>query len=96
MTDDLAQELQKTFDFFQATTSTSKIDHLLLSGGTSRVVNFDTQLKDRFGMPVEVMNPFRQIDITGTSVSAEWLTENAPNLAVAVGLAIRHVGDEAA
>jgi type IV pilus assembly protein PilM len=96
VTDDLAQELQKTFDFFQATTSTSKIDHLLLSGGTSRVVNFDSQLKDRFGMPVEVMNPFRQIDITGTSVSAEWLTENAPNLAVAVGLAIRHVGDEAA
>ena len=96
VTDDLAQELQKTFDFFQATTSTSKIDHILLSGGTSRVVNFDTQLKDRFGMPVEVMNPFRQIDITGTSVSTEWLTENAPNLAVAVGLAIRHVGDEAA
>ncbi|HMA16932.1 MAG TPA: type IV pilus assembly protein PilM [Thermoanaerobaculia bacterium] len=96
VTDDLAQELQKTFDFFQATTSTQKIDHLLLSGGSSRVVNLDTQLKERFGMPVEVMNPFRQIDITGTSVSAEWLTENAPSLAVAVGLAIRHVGDEAA
>jgi type IV pilus assembly protein PilM len=96
VTDDLAQELQKTFDFFQATTSTSKIDHLLLAGGSSRVVNFDTQLKDRFGMPVEVMNPFRQIDITGTAVSTEWLSENAPSLAVAVGLAIRHVGDEAA
>jgi type IV pilus assembly protein PilM len=96
VTDDLAQELQKTFDFFQATTSTQKIDHLLLSGGSSRVVNFDTQLKERFGMQVEVMNPFRQIDITGSSVSAEWLTENAPSLAVAVGLAIRHVGDEAA
>jgi len=60
------------------------------------VVNFDTQLKERFGMPVEVMNPFRQVDITGASVSPEWLTENAPSLAVAVGLAVRHVGDEAA
>jgi type IV pilus assembly protein PilM len=60
------------------------------------VVNFDTELKERFGMPVEVMNPFRQIDITGTPVSAEWITENAPSLAVAVGLAVRHVGDEAA
>jgi type IV pilus assembly protein PilM len=47
-------------------------------------------------MPVEVMNPFRQIDITGTPVSAEWISENAPSLAVAVGLAVRHVGDEAA
>jgi len=96
VSDDLAQELQKTFDFFLATTSTQRIDQLLLSGGSSRVVNFDTQLKERFGMPVEVMNPFRQIDISGTPVSAEWITENAPSLAVAVGLAVRHVGDEAA
>jgi type IV pilus assembly protein PilM len=96
VTDDLAQELQKTFDFFLATTSTSKIDQLLLSGGSARIVNFDTQLKERFGMVVEVMNPFRQIDISGSSVSEEWLTENAPSLAVAVGLAVRHVGDEAA
>jgi hypothetical protein len=28
-------------------------------------------------------------------VSPEWLTENAPSLAVAVGLAVRHIGDEA-
>ncbi|HEY3170175.1 MAG TPA: type IV pilus assembly protein PilM [Thermoanaerobaculia bacterium] len=96
VSDDLSQELQKTFDFFLATTSTQKIDQLLLSGGSSRVVNFDTQLKDRFGMHVDVMNPFRQVDITGSSVSPEWLSENAPSLAVAVGLAVRHVGDEAA
>lgn len=96
VTDDLAQELQKTFDFFLATTSTAKIDQLLLSGGSARIVNFDTQLKERFGMAVDVMNPFRQIDLSGSSVSEEWLTENAPSLAIAVGLAVRHVGDEAA
>lgn len=96
VSDDLAQELQKTFDFFIATTSTEKIDQLFLAGGSSRVVNLDTQLKERFGMPVEIMNPFRQIDTAGSSVSQEWLNENAPSLAVAVGLAVRHVGDEAA
>jgi type IV pilus assembly protein PilM len=96
VSDDLAQELQKTFDFFIATTSTEKIDQLFLAGGSSRVVNLDSQLKERFGMPVEIMNPFRQIDTAGTSVSQEWLNENAPSLAVAVGLAVRHVGDEAA
>jgi type IV pilus assembly protein PilM len=46
-------------------------------------------------MPVEIMNPFRQIDVSASSVSPEWLTENAPSLAVAVGLAVRHIGDEA-
>ena len=94
VSDDLGQELQKTFDFFIATTSTERIDQLFIAGGSSRVVNLDTELKERFGIPVEIMNPFRQIDIAGSSVSPEWLTENAPSLTVAVGLAVRHIGDE--
>src|SRR6266852_4200763 len=61
VSDDLAQELQKTFDFFIATTSTEKIDQLFLAGGCSRIVHLDRQLKERFGIPVEIMNPFRQI-----------------------------------
>src|SRR5262249_30799666 len=96
VSDDLSQELQKTFDFFGATTSTERIDQLFIAGGCSRIVSLDRQLKDRFGMPVEIMNPFRQIDVSGSSVSPEWLNENAPSLAVAVGLAVRHIGDEAA
>jgi type IV pilus assembly protein PilM len=96
VSDDLSQELQKTFDFFLATTSTEKIDQLFISGGSSRVVNLDAQLKERFNIPVEILNPFRQIDIAGAPVSGEWLTDNAPSLAVAVGLAIRHIGDEVA
>jgi type IV pilus assembly protein PilM len=94
VSDDLGQELQKTFDFFIATTSTERIDQLFIAGGSSRIVNLDTELKERFGIPVEIMNPFRQIDIAGSLVSAEWLTENAPSMAVAVGLAVRHIGDE--
>lgn len=94
VSDDLGQELQKTFDFFIATTSTEKIDQLFIAGGSSRIVNLDTELKERFGIRVEIMNPFRQIDIAGTSVSQEWLVENAPSMAVAVGLAVRYIGDE--
>lgn len=96
VSEDLAQELQKTFDFFIATTSTQKIDQIFIAGGSSRVINLDSQLKERFGIPVEIMNPFRQIDISGSSVSSEWLTEYAPSLAISVGLAVRHIGDEAA
>ncbi|MGH9363678.1 MAG: type IV pilus assembly protein PilM [Thermoanaerobaculia bacterium] len=94
VSEDLGQELQKTFDFFIATTSTEKIDQLFLAGGCSRIVNLDTDLKQRFGIPVEIMNPFRQIDIAGASASREWLIENSPSMAVAVGLAVRHIGDE--
>ena len=64
VSDDLAQELQKTFDFFIATTFHGKDRSSSSSpAGPSRVVNLDTQLKERFGIPVEIMNPFRQIDV---------------------------------
>lgn len=89
---DMAQELQKTFDFFSATTSTDKIDEIVLSGGSARVVNLDAHLKDRFAIPVEIMNPFRQIETSGSGLSDEWISENAPRLTIAVGLALRQVG----
>lgn len=89
---DMAQELQKTFDFFTATTATERIDEIVLSGGSARVVNLDSQLKERFGIPVEIMNPFRQIQTAGSGVSEDWLSERAPMLAIAVGLAVRQVG----
>lgn len=90
---DLTQELQKTFDFFSSTTATDKIHEIVLSGGSSRVVNLDAELRERFGVPVEIMNPFRQIDATSSGVSPEWLSENAPGLAIAVGLATRQLGE---
>jgi len=92
VTQDMAQELQKTFDFFTATTATEKIDEIVLSGGSARVVNLDTQLKERFGMPVEIMNPFRQVQTSGSGVSDDWLADHAQMLAIAVGLAVRQVG----
>jgi type IV pilus assembly protein PilM len=89
---DMAQELQKTFDFFTATTATERIDEIVLSGGSARVVNLDSQLKERFGIAVEIMNPFRQIQTSGSGVSEDWLSDRAPMLAIAVGLAVRQVG----
>ena len=89
---DMAQELQKTFDFFTATTATERIDEIVLAGGAARVVNLDAQLKERFSIPVEIMNPFRQIQTSGSGVSDDWLSDHAPMLAIAVGLAIRQVG----
>jgi len=96
VSENIALEIQKTFDFFKATSSEDRIDRIFLAGGTSKVHGLQELLADRFEAGVEIMNPFRQIDIAGSSVSPEWLTENAPSLAVAVGLAVRHIGDESA
>jgi type IV pilus assembly protein PilM len=92
MTDNALLEVEKTFDFFKATAVNDHIDRIVLSGGASRVEGFAEALGERFGTEVERFNPFRQVvfDSKRLGVSAE---DMAPLSAVAVGLALRRVGD---
>ena len=91
VTDNVLLEIQKTFDFFKATVSSEQIDRIVLSGGASRVDGFNDMLLDRFGVPVEDFNPFSAIP--GTEKLSGDPLEVAPTAAVAVGLALRRVGD---
>jgi type IV pilus assembly protein PilM len=93
VSEDLAAELQKTIDFFVATSSVDRLDRLVLAGGSAQVLNLDQVLKERFQVPVEVMNPFRNVRYSESSFDPEWINRHAPAMAVAVGLAVRTVGD---
>jgi len=93
VSEDLAAELQKTIDFFVATSSVDRLDKLVLAGGGAQVLNLDEVLKERFQVPVEVMNPFRGIRYSESDFDPEWINRHAPSMSVAVGLAVRAVGD---
>jgi type IV pilus assembly protein PilM len=92
MTDNVLLEVEKTFDFFKATASSDHIDRIVLSGGASRVEGFTESLRERFDTQVELFDPFKNIafDVKKLGVGPE---EMAPLAAVAVGLALRRVGD---
>ena len=83
----------KSIDFFVATSSVDRIDRLMLAGGSAQVLNLDEVLKERFQVGVEVMNPFRNIRYSESDFDPEWINRNAPAMSVAVGLAVRQVGD---
>jgi len=70
-----------------------RLDRLVLAGGSAQVLNLDQVLKERFQVPVEVMNPFRNVRYSESSFDPEWINRHAPAMAVAVGLAVRTVGD---
>lgn len=91
--EDLAAELQKTIDFFVATSSVDRLDRVMLSGGGALVANLDAVLQERFQVNVELLNPFRNIRYNESDFDPDWINRNAPAMAVAVGLAIRTVGD---
>jgi type IV pilus assembly protein PilM len=89
----LANEIGNSIDFFQSTTTYEKIAKLYLSGGGSKIKDFDIILQQQIGMPVEVVNPFKKIDFSGKNFDMEYLREIGPIMAVGVGLASRKVGD---
>ena len=90
---EMAAEIQKTFDFFGATSSEGPVDELVCSGGCALTPNLQEVLRERFGVPTELLNPFERVQFKESDFNREWLESIAPMLAVAVGLAIRKPGD---
>lgn len=94
VTNDLGVEVQKTFDFFKATTSAEKINRIMLSGGCSRILNLDDYLSERFDAPVEMLNPFQSITYNEKQFSSEDIHEIKASAAIASGLAMRSGGNK--
>lgn len=87
VTEIIVLEIQKTFDFFRATAAGEHIERIYLAGGSSKVPGLMEALRQEFSLPVEVLNPFQRI--TSASITSDLIDQNAGQLAVAVGLALR-------
>jgi len=94
VTVDLGVEVQKTFDFFKATTSAEKINRIMLTGGAAKIINLDDFLSERFEAPVEMLNPFQNITFNEKQFNPDLIHEIKASAAIAVGLAMRRVGDK--
>ena len=93
VSENIALEIQKTFDFFKATSSEDRIDRIMLAGGTSKVNGLRDLLADRFEASVELMNPFNNVTYNPREFDPDFMNELGPQAAIAVGLAARKVGD---
>ncbi len=89
----LAIEIGNSLDFFQSASTYEKITRLYLSGGGSKMKDFDIVLQQQIGIPVEVINPFKKIEFSEKNFDMEYMREIGPAMAVGVGLASRKVGD---
>jgi type IV pilus assembly protein PilM len=93
VSENIALEIQKTFDFFRATSSEDRIDRIFLSGGTAKIQGLRDLLAERFEAGVEILNPFNSVTYNPRDFDPEFINEMGPSAAIAVGLAARKVGD---
>jgi type IV pilus assembly protein PilM len=90
----IANEIQRSLDFYAATSADSHIARIFLGGGSAKIPALVKTIEGRTGVPVEVMNPFRNIDISSGRFDPKYLQSIAPMATVAVGLALRYPGDK--
>jgi len=93
VSDMLALEISKTFDFYRATADDSEaaVQKILISGGGSKLRGLTEYLESRFEIPVELFDPFRKIKIDARRFDPDYMRDIVPEMAVAVGLALRGV-----
>ena len=92
--ENLVQEVQRSLDFFSATSSEERISKVYLTGGVSGSNKVLETLEERLGIPIERVNPFRNLTINQKEFDAEYLEAIGPMFSVATGLAMRKVGDK--
>ncbi|GAO02309.1 type IV pilus assembly protein PilM [Anaeromyxobacter sp. PSR-1] len=92
--DQLAGEVQRSLDFFASTSGGATIGRVYLSGGTARIPALFKAIEARAGAPVEVLNPFKNIEIDNRRFDPASILAAAPAAAVSVGLALRRAGDK--
>jgi type IV pilus assembly protein PilM len=85
----LMLEIQKTFDSFRQTSAAENAQQIYLAGGTAKLEGLVEQLKMEFSVPVEIIDPFRKVKVAPEKFDMAYLQGIAPNLCVAMGLALR-------
>jgi len=84
----MAQQVNRSIQFFFSASTHSHVDLLVLAGGTSSIPGADELIQERLGVDVMVANPFANMSVA-SRVSPQALSNDAPALMIACGLALR-------
>ena len=90
----IAQEVRRSFDFYNSTAHDDRISRVFISGGCSKVYKLISTISEKISLPIEKLNPFAKLKYSEKDFDPEYLQEIAPLMAVPVGLAMRRVGDK--
>ena len=84
----MAQQVSRSLQFFFSSSQYSSVDHIVLAGGSSSIPGVDELIEQSQGVPTSVANPFSNM-IISPKIKAQVLSNDAPALMIACGLALR-------
>jgi len=87
-------EIKRALDFLATTYPDESIEKIVISGGSCRFPGFQKYLELETEIPVIELNPFGNLQVNDKMFDPKYLTYMAPQAAIAVGLALRSVGDK--
>ena len=84
----MAQQISRAQQFFFSSSQVASMDHLILAGGCSSIPGIAGVVQSAMGVPTILANPFANLSVA-SRVPAQALSNDAPALLVACGLALR-------
>tara|TARA_R110002051_G_scaffold90269_3_gene158949 strand:- start:7599 stop:8663 length:1065 start_codon:yes stop_codon:yes gene_type:complete len=86
--DAVVQQVSRSLQFFFAGGQYNDVDYILLAGGTASIPGLDNLIQQKIGTTTLVANPFANMTLSN-KVNAVALSNDAPALMIACGLAMR-------
>jgi type IV pilus assembly protein PilM len=87
--DSIAAEIQRSLDFYMATSGEAEISRIYVTGGTANLPSLGGAIQRRARVPVEAWAPTEKVAIEAKEVDATLFQVRAAQLAVALGLSLR-------
>ncbi|MES9875089.1 MAG: pilus assembly protein PilM [Candidatus Sedimenticola sp. PURPLELP] len=84
----MAQQVSRSLQFFFSSSSYNSVDQIVLAGGSSSIPGVDELIEEKIGTPTVVANPFANMSVS-SNVKPQSLSNDAPSLMIACGLALR-------
>lgn len=83
-----AQQVSRSLQLFFSSSEYNSVDHVLMAGGSSSIPGMDDLIEEKIGTSTSIANPFASMSLA-SRVKAQALSNDAPALLIACGLALR-------
>src|SRR6478609_6425251 len=89
VSDTIAAEIQRSLDFFMATSGEGEISRIYVTGGSANLAALARAIERRARVSVETWSPVEKLTIEAKEVDPRLLQTRAAQLSVALGLSLR-------